>query len=105
MDRSLVSLWRKFIILGLFATATVLFLDPRASATSPGEFTHGLYAQVCLWSEGGDSIDLDFSGIAVTVTGVSTPEPPSLLLHGTGAFRMVALSLLAGFPTLSLERS
>ena len=32
MDKSLVSLRRKFIILGLFATAAVLFLAPRASA-------------------------------------------------------------------------
>jgi hypothetical protein len=77
----------------------------RFAGTSPGEFTNGLYAQVFLWSEGGDSINLDFSNITLTVTGVSTPEPPSLLLLGTGAFGMVALSLLAGFPTLSSGRS
>ena len=34
MDKSLVSLRRKFIVLGLFATATVLFLAPRASANT-----------------------------------------------------------------------
>lgn len=45
------------------------------AGTSPGEFTNGLYAQLFLWTEGGDSIDLDFSGITLTVTGVSTPVP------------------------------
>jgi len=39
---------------------------------SPGEFTNGLYAQVFLRTEGADSIDLDFSNITLTVTGVST---------------------------------
>jgi hypothetical protein len=34
MDKSLVSLRRRFVILGLFATTTVLFLAPRASASS-----------------------------------------------------------------------
>jgi hypothetical protein len=75
------------------------------AGTSSGQFTNGLYAQVFLWSEGGDSIDLDFSDIRVTVTGVSTPEPPTLLLLGTGALGMAALSLLARFTTLSSERS
>ena len=36
MEKSLLSLRRRFVILGLFATVTVLFLAPTASA---GAFT------------------------------------------------------------------
>jgi len=36
MEKSLLSLRRRFVILGLFATITVLFLAPTASA---GSFT------------------------------------------------------------------
>lgn len=62
------------------------------AGTSPGDFENGLYAQVFLWSEGGDQINLDFNNITVTVNG-TVPEPSSLLLLGTGALGMVALSL------------
>jgi hypothetical protein len=65
------------------------------SGTSPGEFTNGLYAEVFLWSEGGESIDLDFSNITVSVTGVSTPvsEPTTMSLVSTGLIGMVAAGL------------
>ena len=54
-----------------------------------------MYAQVFLWTEGGDSIDLDFSGITLTVTGVSTPvpEPMTMSLVSTGLIGVIAAGL------------
>jgi len=64
------------------------------AGTSPGDFPGGLDAQVFLWSEGGDGINIDFSDITVTINGtVSTPEPSSLLLLAAGALGLMALSL------------
>ena len=65
------------------------------AGTSPGEFTNGLYAQVFLWTEGGDSIDLDFSGITLTVTGVSTlvPEPTIMSLLSIDLIGVIAAGL------------
>ena len=76
-----------------FLTNTFSIL--KFAGTSSGEFTNGLYAQVFLWSEGGDSIDLDFSNITVTVTGVSTPvpEPTTMSLVSTGLIGMIAAGL------------
>jgi hypothetical protein len=74
----------------IFQTNTVNFF--KFAGTSPGQFTNGLYAQVFLWSEGGDSINLDFSNITLTVTGVSTPlpEPTTMALVSTGLMGMIA---------------
>jgi hypothetical protein len=64
------------------------------AGTSPGDFANGLYAQVFLWSEGGDSINLDFDKITVRVNG-TVPEPSSFLLFVTGALGLGALPLIS----------
>jgi hypothetical protein len=63
----------------------------RGVETSPGEFTNGLYAQVFLWSEGGDSINLDFSDIKVTVNSTVVPEPSTFMMLGAGLLPVIGV--------------
>ena len=63
----------------------------RFAGTSSGEFTNGLYAQVFLWSEGGDSINLDFSDIKVTVNSTVVPEPSTFMMLGAGVLPVIGV--------------
>ena len=54
-----------------------------------------MYAQVFLWTEGGDSIDLDFEQHHIYGDRVSTPvpEPTTMSLVSTGLIGVIAAGL------------